>query len=255
MIRQKIPLRIIHFDVIDSTMDEARRMIEKSSLPVSSKEMTVISADEQTRGRGRQNRDWVSDKGNLYTTFVLDVSAFPEKASQVSFVTALAVSSGIQPFLKPEVNVGLKWPNDVLINDRKVAGILLELVHCAKTNTHWLLVGIGVNICFAPSNVKWPATFLNKNTKDYLSRNTVLDSILNSFYKYYDLWENEGFEIIRANWLDFWVHRDKEMSVQLGRESVKGHLIDLDDTGCLLVKEMCGRITKIWAGDVRFPHD
>ena len=146
--------RVLHFERIDSTNAEARRLAETGEPgPL------WLLADEQTSGRGRLGRNWVSPPGNLYATFLFALSAGLEVAAQVSFVAALAVHDAIAA-LKPGVDCSIKWPNDVLIGGAKVSGILAEVVGSAPTR---IAIGCGVNVAHVPKGTPYPVTFLDSS--------------------------------------------------------------------------------------------
>ncbi|MGM0561986.1 MAG: biotin--[acetyl-CoA-carboxylase] ligase, partial [Pseudomonadota bacterium] len=135
--------RLVQFSAVGSTMDEARRLAEEGA-----EDGTLVWAQEQTKGRGRQGRDWSSPTGNLYLSLVLRPECEPSQAVQLGFVTALAIGDAIGA-VSPPVNVTYKWPNDVLLNNGKVAGILMETRSRAEGGIDHLILGCGINIASA----------------------------------------------------------------------------------------------------------
>ena len=144
--------RVLHFERIDSTNAEARRLAEAGG-----RGPLWIWADEQTGGRGRMGRSWVSEPGNLYATFLFAIATEQQAATQLSFVAALAVHD-MAAVLRPEWDVRIKWPNDVLVEGAKFCGILAEVVGTAPTT---IAIGCGVNVDHAPQGTAYKVTCLN----------------------------------------------------------------------------------------------
>ena len=142
---------VTHFDRIDSTNLEARRLADEGE-----RGPLWLLADEQTGGRGRLGRNWVSEPGNLYATFLIAIAEGPQAAAQVSFVAALAVHDTVTR-LRPGLAARIKWPNDVLIGGAKFCGVLPEVV---GTNPTRIAIGCGVNIAHAPEGTPYPVTCL-----------------------------------------------------------------------------------------------
>lgn len=138
-----------HHERIGSTNDEARRLAAAGA-----PHGTVVHADEQAAGRGRFGRTWFSPPGNLYLSVLLRLDLPPERVSELSFVTALTVADAIDALLPKQSKSTLKWPNDVLVNDGKIAGILVESVDGAQ------IIGIGVNVLEAPRNAPYKTATL-----------------------------------------------------------------------------------------------
>ncbi|MBI3113001.1 MAG: biotin--[acetyl-CoA-carboxylase] ligase, partial [Rhodospirillales bacterium] len=150
--------RLITLDTVDSTNAEARRLAilgeEKSP------DGTLIWAKEQTAGRGRRGRKWQSPKGNLYCSLILRPEVPAEQAAQLSFVGALAACDALNAISPPGHIVQIKWPNDILLNDEKVGGLLLEAETGGGKTPEWVIMGLGINVAQHPSRVEFPATSL-----------------------------------------------------------------------------------------------
>ncbi len=140
---------IQHHERIGSTNDEARRLAA-SGAPHG----TVVHADEQAAGRGRFGRTWFSPPGNLYLSVLLRLDLPPDRGPELSFVTALTVADAVDALLPKQSRSTLKWPNDVLVNDGKIAGILVESADDAQ------IIGIGVNVLEAPRNAPYKTSTL-----------------------------------------------------------------------------------------------
>ena len=148
-------MTIRKYENLDSTNEEARRLAEAGEAgPL------WIVACEQSAGRGRRGREWVSSRGNLFATLLLRPGRAADVCAQLSFVAALATGDAVASFA-PSARIALKWPNDVLLDGHKVAGILLESAGSAGgCAVEWLAVGIGMNLANYPAGTDMPATSL-----------------------------------------------------------------------------------------------
>ena len=194
---------------------------------------TVVMAETQTAGRGRYGRTWQSPKGNLYMSLVLPDMG--KNTPYIAFLTAVAVADSL-----PDFNVSLKWPNDVLLDGKKLAGILVEKVGDK------VIVGIGMNIVSNPTeNVLYPTASLEGRLRPM----TVAKRILLQYNTLLELLDKKGFKAIRARWLSCAKGLGQAMSVHLADSEVQGIFKGISATGALLLKEK--RSTrKITVGDV-----
>ena len=196
---------------------------------------TIVMAETQTGGRGRYGRVWQSPRGNLYVSFVFESK--PERDMYLSFLTGLALAESL-----PEFNVRLKWPNDVLLDGKKVAGILLESVG------NKIIVGIGVNLVSHPDkNMLYPAS----NLGGRLTPIGLVKRLIIQYNALLDVFEKKGFKKIRNRWLDLAVGVGETISVHLPNEEVIGTFKGISDEGALRLKlKKTERL--ITAGDVFF---
>ena len=194
---------------------------------------TIVMAETQTGGRGRYGRVWQSPRGNLYVSFVFEAN--PVRDQYLSFLTGLALAESL-----PEFSVRLKWPNDILLDGKKVAGILLE--NCGDK----MIVGIGVNLISNPTkNMLYPTT----NLGGRLSPIGLVKRLIIQYEALFDVLEKKGFKKIRARWLDLAVGVGETISVHLPNEEVVGVFEGISMEGTLLLKQ--GKTTRaITAGDV-----
>lgn len=177
-------------DAVDSTnrwsIDHATSSGASASLPL------VVFADCQTAGRGRSGRSWYSDEGVLTFSVVFDCSGWPKPLSQIALVSGIAVADAVQSRLEPQYRASVKWPNDVYVGERKVAGILVESIGGA---TQRLVVGIGVNVSTvfarADGDVQRRATSLAQFCSNDPTRMEVFDAILESLGPAIDAWRND----------------------------------------------------------------
>ncbi len=232
---------------LGSTNDEARELAEHNA-----PEGTVVWALEQDAGRGRRGREWVSPPGNLYTSLLLRPHCSPAAAAQLSFVTALALHATVAQAIGTPDRVRLKWPNDVLIAGRKVAGILLES-HAGGGVLDWVIVGTGLNVISFPPEAERPATSLAAEGEP-AGVNHVLEDYAGHFLGWYRRWLDNGFAEIRAEWLKLAYGLGGPIEVRLAHEQFNGVFQGLDPTGALIVDTQSGRRV-VAAGDVYQPVD
>ena len=237
-LRSGHPVR--HFDRIDSTNLEARRLADDGEGgPL------WLWADVQTGGRGRLGRSWVSEPGNLYATFLFAIAARPEVAVQVSFVAALAVHDMVAA-LRPDLGVSIKWPNDVLIGGAKFCGVLPEVVGSDPTR---IAIGCGVNVAHAPQGTPYPVTALGAGIP-LESVFQELDSNLSNRLKIWD--EGRGFGAIREAWERRALGLGGEVTAELGGSSIAGTFEGLATDGALIMRLADGSLKSIHSGEVRF---
>ncbi len=228
---------------LDSTNSQARRLAEAGAGgPV------WITATRQTAGRGRRGRVWETLDGNLAATLLLRPVKTAAGPAQLSFAAALAVAD-MAAEAAPGHAVTVKWPNDVLVDGRKLSGILLEAGQ-DKSNGDWLAVGIGVNLAAAPDGMAFPATSLAalgvRCTPDQ-----ALTSIAARFAHWYDVWMTDGFEPLRAAWLARAEGLGGPIHARLPHGERHGLFVGLGPDGALLLDEQ-GHTRAITAGEVYF---
>ncbi|HYZ23046.1 MAG TPA: biotin--[acetyl-CoA-carboxylase] ligase [Rhodopila sp.] len=228
---------IRHHDRIGSTNDEARRLIAEGA-----PHGTVVHADEQTAGRGRLAHTWFSPPGNLYMSIILRTGLPIMRAAELSFVAALTVADTVEALLPRQAPVLLKWPNDVLVNGGKIAGILLEHVEDAT------ILGIGLNVLQAPANLIYKATTIVANG-GIASIDGARDILLDRLSRHLATWCDQGFAPIRDAWLGRTYPIGAAIRVTVGAHQVAGNFAGLDPDGTLLLETTEG-VRRIVAGDV-----
>ncbi len=208
----------------------------------------VIWAKRQTAGKGRQGRVWDSPQGNLYVSLLLRPSCAARDLGLYSFVTALAVQEAIQK-LAEGADIKLKWPNDVLVSDKKISGVLLESILGADGKVEGLVIGVGINVAEHPEKTLYPATSLRaegfeRDVED------VLEAFLNAFGEWKMTFERDGFRPVRRAWLA--EARGGEMTVRLPKGQENGTFAGIDDRGRLILRAVDGSERFIDTGDVFF---
>jgi BirA family biotin operon repressor/biotin-[acetyl-CoA-carboxylase] ligase len=240
------------FDEIDSTNAEARRRAEAGETgPL------WIAARRQTGGRGRRGRPWETGAGNLAATRLFTTAKPPLQAAQVAFVAALAVADLASAYADPS-RVTVKWPNDVLIGGRKVAGILVESGALGDGRL-WLGVGVGVNLATPPVAAERPATSFAEHLRPPLNAAPTLDAALTelaiAFDRWIDLWDDYGFGPIAEAWTARAHGLGRPCTARLERETLQGVALGLEADGALRLRLTDGAIRRITAGDVFFADD
>lgn len=214
-------MEIIEYKEIDSTNDELRRLAEKGAA-----NFTVVTAKKQIRGKGRYSRSWESPEGNIYLSILLrnlDVHT----AHQVSFVASLAALEAIQINL-PEAEIRLKWPNDVLANGKKIAGILLESAsNSSRPHTlQYLIIGFGINVKKSPDYATNMKTLGNEENFA-----KIKNKLLEEFSKYYEMWLEDGFGKISSLWLKNASGLGEKIVANLEEKHVEGIFRGLTSNG------------------------
>ncbi|WP_282608197.1 biotin--[acetyl-CoA-carboxylase] ligase [Pelagibius sp. Alg239-R121] len=239
---------LIALDSVGSTNDEARRLAEEGAA-----HGTIVWAGEQTTGRGRQGRSWTSPRGNLYLSLVLRPECALSEAAQVSFVACVALGEAVAALAGKQVVVTYKWPNDVMFNAKKGAGVLLESKSTPAGGLDWLILGMGTNIEHFPDDARYPASSLRKEGADTtLVPAILLEELARQLDIWLEIWRNRGFRDIRAAWKERAQGLGKPIEVRLPKETLTGVFGDLDGDGALLLKNADGGTRTITAGDV-FP--
>ena len=227
-----------HLPTVDSTISEARRRLDFGEpAPF------WIFADEQTAGRGRLGRAWVSASGNLYSTFVFTFTAPQATASQISFVGALAIHDVASSFIT-NADISLKWPNDCLINDAKFSGVLAEM-HDGN-----MILGMGLNVLHHPTDLPYRATCL-QNHAAKVALDDVKAVLQLKLKKWLQIWDNgNGYQHIHRAWEARCSAIGKPMSLDTGRTMLHGTFMGLAPDGGLVLNH--DNTTSIhYAGDVR----
>jgi len=225
---------------IDSSNDEARRLAQRGF-----GHGTVVTAVVQTAGRGRRGRAWMSSPGNLHCSFLLDPGSNPALSPQLTFVAAVALRDALAE-LALAADFKVKWPNDILCNDAKIAGMLLEQAGSL------VVLGVGVNVTAYPETALYPATCLQK-TGSGAEASDVLAGFCGQLARRYDQWRHEGFAPIRNAWLDVAFGKCEKMTARLADETVReGVFAGLAADGALELLDDAGTIHRILAGDVFF---
>jgi len=242
--------RLVAFEFVESTNDEARRLAEAGA-----EDGTLVWAREQSKARGRQGRSWHSPRGNLSFSLVLRPECPVARAAELGFVAAVAIGEAVGAVAPPMIEVRYKWPNDVLFNGRKGVGILLESRLSGDGGIDWLVLGIGVNVTSFPEDTAFPSTSLRfEGAPASLTDADLLQAFARYFLSAANSWLEEGLGPIRKRWLAHVKGLGEEIQVRLPNETLSGIFRELDETGALVLETGDGARRKITAGDVHFPE-
>jgi BirA family biotin operon repressor/biotin-[acetyl-CoA-carboxylase] ligase len=230
------------YDTLSSTNELARREAEAGAA-----EGTVIVAEQQTAGRGRLGRVWASPPGGLWLSIILRPNLAAAQTPLVGLAASIATAAAIEE--TTALHPRLKWPNDVLVGGRKVAGLLLETSPPA-----WLVAGIGVNVNVAPealpSRPRYPATSLAAALGRSADRGRLMRALLRRLNRDYDEIGTRGADGILAQWRARSETLGRAVQVSTASETIEGVAYDVDETGALLVRTHGGADRRIVAGDV-----
>ncbi len=243
--------RLVAFDHIGSTNAEAMAVARGGE---QGPKWFVTS--EQTAGRGRRNRPWIAPRGNLACSILEALDVSPSSAATLGFAAGLALEAALKK-TRVEASAGseqmqfsLKWPNDVLAGQHKLAGILLEAE--AVGDRLAVVVGIGTNVVAAPTGTPTPATSLAALGVT-VSAERLFAELSDSWAEFHGIWDQgRGFAEIRRLWLERAAGLGRPVSVKAGGKTVKGIFDTIDDSGCLIIGTSDGKRVPVSAGDVHF---
>ena len=225
---------IRYYESVVSTMD-----IASDAAIANAYEGLVIQAGEQQSGRGRRGNQWTSPKGNLYQTIVLKPKVARQDWGQLSFVIAVALAMAVLQADKfADIDLRLKWPNDVMINGKKLAGILIE------AGADYVLIGTGVNLEHAPDD--------RARIQDFsrISLNSFRDIFLDAISTYYNLWQEKGFIPIRDLWMTFAFKKGQVITANLKNQSIRGVFQNIDNSGSLILRSSDGEEHVITSSEI-----
>jgi BirA family biotin operon repressor/biotin-[acetyl-CoA-carboxylase] ligase len=245
--------RLEAFDQIGSTNAEAMaRARAGESGP------TWFVTTEQTAGRGRRHRPWVAPRGNLASSILEVIDVTPALAATLGFAAGLALETALRKVsVEAAMRAGagglqfsLKWPNDVLADARKLAGILLEAESVGDSLA--VVVGIGTNVVGSPTGTPTPATSLRALGMD-VDAETLFAALSDGWAEFRGIWDNgRGFAEIRRLWLERATGLGQAVAVKSGGADIEGTFDTIDEHGCMIVRTSAGRLVPVSAGDVYF---
>lgn len=231
------------FDNITSTNEVACRLAEEGAL-----EGTIVTAESQTKGRGRMGRVWASPPGGgLYFSVILRPEMRIDEISAITLVMASAITKAIAIFCDTEPRV--KWPNDIFLKKKKVSGILTE-TRAHPDRTDFIVLGIGVNVNTETEKLPKEATSIRSETGREVDRACLLRSILENIERYYLLFMEKGFEFFRSEVRSVSNVLGENIRIETGRKIIEGTVYDIDERGALLVKDIAGEVHRIFSGDI-----
>jgi BirA family biotin operon repressor/biotin-[acetyl-CoA-carboxylase] ligase len=240
---------IHHFHTLDSTNSKAYQLALDGA-----EEGEVVISESQEKGRGRLGRQWFSPPFlNLYLSVILRPKIPPHQASLITLMAAVATADAIQKFsgLLPLI----KWPNDILLRDRKIAGLLNE-IHSEMDRIHFVILGIGVNLNLDKrmfsKEFGAEATSLKIETGQAISRKIFLQTLLQELEKWYTIFMKEGSAQILKAWRDRAHIKGRRVKVTSFGKALTGVAVDIDSDGALILETMGGKRERVVAGDVEY---
>ena len=230
------------FEQLSSTMDPAHRLAKEGAL-----EGACVWAERQTGGRGRAGRAWLSPTGGLYLSVILRPVRAADEVPQLALLAGLAAVHAIRDLTG--LAGAIRWPNDVLIRDRKVAGILAESAvdECGR---RYVIIGIGVNVSTAATDLPEEAAGLAQWIRTPPSRCALAAAWLRELEGLYARWNAEGFTAVRPELIRWCGFFGRLVRLTTGRGTVEGQVLDVDESGRLVVRLDSGLARAFDAGEV-----
>jgi BirA family biotin operon repressor/biotin-[acetyl-CoA-carboxylase] ligase len=244
---KRLGTKFHYFEEIDSTNSHVRRLAETGA-----PEGEVVIAERQFEGRGRLGRSWESPPYcNLYFSLLLRPALAPVHAPQITLMAAVALADTVAAFVvEPPV---IKWPNDILLQGKKVAGILTES-SCDAKHIEFVILGIGVNLNFPrarmPETIRDRATSLMEVGGKSFSRENFLRRLIQDLDRCYGILEDLGFDAIAPRWEAYFALRGRRVRVEMVDGVISGTATGIDGDGALLLEAEDGVIRRVLAGDV-----
>ncbi len=239
---------VISYRRVNSTNIIAYELAEKGM-----KEGAVILADEQVKGKGRHGRHWSSpSKGGIYMSCILRPSIAPNEISRITLLAAVAVAQAIRDVASLDVTI--KWPNDIMIDQKKICGILTEM-KAEQDSVDFIVLGIGINVNIPLKQLPKCATSIkeelaSRGEKINLSRVDLAKKVLEKLEEYYNIMKSEGFGPIIEIWKDLSVMIGSRVKVSIHGKAFEGLAHDIDPDGALVVRTESGLLKKVSSGDV-----
>jgi BirA family biotin operon repressor/biotin-[acetyl-CoA-carboxylase] ligase len=237
--------RLEEFEALGSTNDEASSRVMQGDPG-----RLWIVAQEQTKGRGRFGRQWLSPPGNLYASLLLIDPAPPPISAQLGFVAGVALIGALREVIGGDAPVKLKWPNDVLCGGAKLSGLLLEGASLPN-GLFGCVIGFGVNCISSPTDTPYPTASLKSMGAESCDRTALFAALSNHVVDALDLWaRGENFAAVRTAWLESAGGIDGPVRVVRGGGTLDGRFRGIDAQGRMLLERQDGATEIIEAGDV-----
>jgi BirA family biotin operon repressor/biotin-[acetyl-CoA-carboxylase] ligase len=230
--------KIRYYPELPSTMDAAKDLARKDC-----PHFTTVIAGRQTSGRGRLQREWISEKGGLYFTMVLRPDLPPVLSFRVSFLASVTLAGILQEVFGIDAKV--KWPNDILVDERKISGMLSEL-EAEADRVVFINIGVGINVNNDPPTIEPETTSLKRLLGRKVSKKDLLARYLDALEQ---RMQTRAFDGIIAEWKQFTVTLNRDVRVVTTHEVLEGRAVDVDDTGALILQCADGSLKKILYGD------
>jgi len=228
----KKKFNLIKLKTVKSTNLELKKMISSNT----SINNLCLIADNQTEGYGRRKTKWFSYKGNIHLSFLLKPKCKINEINQLSFMASISIGDALKK-IKNNINIKYKWPNDILLNKKKIGGIIIETSSYINKKIKWVIIGIGLNLKKSPNlrENKFKASSLSKE-KIYINKNNFINSYIESFYRNYELWKKKGFNFIKKKWISNVYKKNGEIVIKYQKNYIKGKIVNLLKNGGIKLK-------------------
>ena len=238
-----IAKKIHYFDYLSSTMDLAMQLGIGGA-----DHGTLVLAESQTKGRGRLGRGWLSPKyKGIYLSLILRPKILPAASPILTLMSAVSICEAVKEVASLEAQI--KWPNDVLIQNKKVAGILTEM-NAEMDKVNFVVIGIGLNVNNDKKSLIAQATSLKEQQQKEINRLVLLQELLRRIENNYLFWEAQGAQEIINKWRNFTLTLGTRVKVDYQDRHIEGQAMDIDSDGSLLIRKDSGLIQKVSSGDV-----
>lgn len=235
--------KIHYFNSIESTMDTAMQLGIKGA-----QKGTLVLAESQTRGRGRLARSWFSPRNKgIYLSLILRPDITPVQAPLLTLLAAVSICEAIKE--ATGLDACIKWPNDILINHKKIGGILTE-INAEIDKINFVVLGIGINVNNELKTLPEKATSLREEKREWINRIELLQGLLRRIESNYLDFEHRGARDILKKWQEYNITLGRRIKIHRGRDSLEGQAVDIDEDGGLLLRKDSGVVEKVMAGDV-----
>jgi len=237
---------IIYLNETDSTNTRAKELAAQGA-----PEGTLVIAEKQTEGRGRRGRSWFSPPGGgIYFSLILRPVLSPTETPRITLMTAVVLAETLISLMKLKLRI--KWPNDILVNGKKLAGILTE-ISTEMDEVNYIIVGLGLNVNTQledlPREIKKTATSILIETGKQFPRVKLIQHYLKLYEKYYDMFKKNDFEPIMKRWRELADIIGKQIRVDVIGKTHIGKVVDVDNDGVLILKDNQGKLQRIFSGD------
>lgn len=239
--------KIIHKQTTTSTQIVAHKLAQENC-----EHGTIVIADEQTKGKGRMNRPWHSSKKKgIWMSIILRPAILPYRAPQLTLLTATVLADVINEHIgiRPQI----KWPNDILINNKKTAGILTEM-QAEQDQIQYVVIGIGLNVNQTaddlPDNIGYKATSLQIEANQEWDLKEVIQSILLTFEKHYTSYIDNGFGKIKSKWESYGYKIGKPIWIKTSKEKKQVIFLGIAEDGALLIKNHQDEVESIYSAEI-----
>jgi len=238
-----IAKKIHYFDYLASTMDLAMQLgIQLAA------NGTLVLAESQTKGRGRLGRSWFSPKHKgIYLSLILRPKISPSASPVLTLLAAVSICEAVKKVTSLDAQI--KWPNDIFIHNKKIAGILTEM-NAEVDKVNFVVIGIGLNVNNDKKSLIAQATSLKEQTGQPINRVILLQELLRKIENNYSLLEDRGAQVIIDKWRSFSLTLGRRVKIYCQDKHIEGAAVDIDQDGALLIRKDSGLTQKVFSGDV-----